>query len=295
MLLLVAGALYSRAVRDHWRDAFFRALAVMGVAEVFDQTWFLVLVLSLRYGGIVTFIGTVSALSLHALACVWIGDEIQGSMHVSTLRFLTASLYIFFALLSAREALLADPNADLFQDGIEEAEEETKADAERGLLEKKDAKKDYTGITTPNADNAGADVSNQGAGQSLLTMMNSQRETFAANVLSTSCREVMKVFFIVLIGEVGDRTEFALVGLSGELPDAPVLSAAMIAFSLSCLSAIVCGKVVASQGLNKRTILGAVALSFLIFGVLTMHDAIQAKSQEMIWRMHHKHAEHLKH
>jgi putative Ca2+/H+ antiporter (TMEM165/GDT1 family) len=238
----------------------------------------LTLVLALKFGARVTLSGSLSALAVQSLACVTLGWELKGHILASTLQFCAAALYTTFAISFASEAATCDDSVDFFQQSVEEVEEElqglSKPDAEQGLLDKKQDANDYTHLreaTTANAEGLLDGVPSSGK------LNQTGYEGFF--------NDWIKIFFFMLVGEMGDKTQFAMIGLSGSFPPAEVFLGSISGFALSCLSAVLCARIVASYGINQRNMLLLVTLSFVVFAVLTMHEAVQSRHEE-IGRMH---------
>jgi len=54
-------------------EIFCRSLALVGVAELFDKTWFMGLLLALRYRARTVFVGSFAALFLHTILAAAMG------------------------------------------------------------------------------------------------------------------------------------------------------------------------------------------------------------------------------
>ena len=101
------------------------AFGNVAIAEIFDKTWFLLILVSLKINKWLALAAGYMALAVHVGIAAAIG---YGTAHIPglkqfTLNFITAGVLLLFALMYAWEAFETDPNADLIQEGKEEAEE----------------------------------------------------------------------------------------------------------------------------------------------------------------------------
>merc|ERR1719265_2245725 len=114
MSLMVRVASFSSAV---WHS-----FVMISIAELFDKTFFVALILALRYNKMVVFCGCFGALLVHTLLAAVAGAFINRVADKPLIDFSTAALYALFALLYFWDWKNADPNGDVM-DGIEEARE----------------------------------------------------------------------------------------------------------------------------------------------------------------------------
>merc|ERR1719401_793785 len=82
-------------------EIFFRSVALVGVAEVFDKTWFMGLIFALRYSPRIVFAGSFFALFLHCFLAAALGFARFLSKVV--LCYLTAALFFVFAGLYTKD------------------------------------------------------------------------------------------------------------------------------------------------------------------------------------------------
>merc|ERR1719277_897945 len=102
-------------------DVFFRSLLLVGVAELFDKTWFMGLLLALRYTVTTVFVGSFAALFLHTILAAAMGYAFARFLSPMVLNYLTAGLFFVFAGLYAKDWYQADPEGDAIQAGRDEA------------------------------------------------------------------------------------------------------------------------------------------------------------------------------
>merc|ERR1719195_1197214 len=81
------------------------------------------LICSLKYGWELAFLGSVLALSVHAVLAVSFGALVSGMLPKLALEFLSGALFGCFALIYAANALQADQEEDSFESNRREAED----------------------------------------------------------------------------------------------------------------------------------------------------------------------------
>lgn len=106
-----------------FRNAFSQSFCVVGVAELFDKTWFVAVICSLTYGIRVSFCGAFIALALHALIAAVLGAFISRFFEASLLHMMTATVFMILAVLYSWEFVCADPAQDALKERKDEAEE----------------------------------------------------------------------------------------------------------------------------------------------------------------------------
>ena len=114
------------------------AFSNVAIAEIFDKTWFLMILVSLQINKWLAFVGGYLALAVHVgiAAAIGYGAARIPGLKQSTLNFVTAGVLLVFALLYSWEAWETDPSTDLMQEGKEGADDLTFADGEAGKAEK---------------------------------------------------------------------------------------------------------------------------------------------------------------
>jgi len=129
--------------RKSWMHAFLKAFFVVGVAELFDKTWFMSLILALKLGWQTALVGGYTGLLLHCVLSALLGFGFSKLLRPSILHFITAGLFFLFTLLYAKDWYSAEPDSDLIASGKEEAAEVI--DESRGEGEGKEKKKKRNG------------------------------------------------------------------------------------------------------------------------------------------------------
>jgi hypothetical protein len=109
-----------------------KALGAVAAAEVFDKTWFIMILVSLRLNKWAAFTGGYVALAAHTGIAAAIGygaSQIPG-LKQYTLDFVTAGVLLLFAMLYACEAYETPAGTDLMAEGREEAAADLDKDKE---------------------------------------------------------------------------------------------------------------------------------------------------------------------
>ena len=107
----------------NWWSDMGKALGAVAAAEVFDKTWFIMILVSLRLNKWAAFAGGYVALSVHVGLAAAIGygvSQIPG-LQLYVLDFVTAGLLLLFSMMYACEAHKTEPGTDLMAEGREEA------------------------------------------------------------------------------------------------------------------------------------------------------------------------------
>jgi len=260
-------ALQSTATLDFAWNAYGKSFAVVGVAEVFDKTWFVTLVLALKYGKQVAFVSSFVALALHTLLAAALGLEISRLVRTSTLQFICAALFAVFSLLYAKDYYFADPEADIMASGKEEVDG-CLQEEEEGLLSKK---KGTSGSYDGSAD-AHSPEDSQGSAGGLLVGSSS------LSWGNVTTQRLVAGFMVVFIAEWGDRTQFAMVGLNASLPVLPVFLGSLSAFAALTFSAVMVAMMLENQRIRERLVFGIVSLSFAFFACLSLADGITGRA-----------------
>lgn len=228
------------------QSAFVKAFLVVSIAELFDKTWFMGLLLAVKNGWRTTLAGSYSALLLHTVLSALLGVGFAKLAPVYVLHFITAAIFFIFAGLYSWDWYNADPDTDVIAAGKEDAEEIVGGGADPKEVEKMDF-------------------------MSRITVKMSSFTDIA----------VFKCFIAVFVAEWGDRTQFSMIGLHSSLPVVPVFVGSAVAFLLLTISAICVAYFISKQKLNERIVHGVAAASFTIFAILALVDGLNglAKSR----------------
>lgn len=301
-------------------EVFWRSLALVGVAELFDKTWFMGLLLALRYSPRVVFAGSFTALFLHCFFAAAFGLAFARLVPQSVLNFLAAGLFAFFAVLYAKDWYQADPNNDAIAAGREEAEQDcglrhSSTSDDAGCAENDVSTQQVIGKSVagqrepkffpPDADAEEDDfwkgdtvdqkevdteteelqlVPDPEAGNADRDPDDAEEKAVVADedaARTSDCRVAYTKSFIgVFIAEWGDRTQIAMIGQHASQPLIPVFIGSAIAFFLLTLSAVGLASVANKLKLSERTVHGLGALSFGLFAVLALKDSLDALGVE---------------
>jgi putative Ca2+/H+ antiporter (TMEM165/GDT1 family) len=222
-------------------QVFASSLVMVGVAELFDKTWFMGLLLALKYKATTVFIGSYTALMLHTVLAAVFGYAFAKLLKPYVLDFLAAALFGIFFVLYMKDCIAADPDGDAIAAGKEEAGEEVgvNPDAEPGS-------------GTPPASPSGKTQSRGELGVFL------------------------KAWIAVFIAEWGDRTQIAMIGQHASQPLIPVFLGSTVAFFLLTGSAVCVAKLLTNQKISERLIYGVSCIAFGVFTALALKDGIIA-------------------
>jgi len=111
------------AAAENPRAAFGQAFIVVGVAEMFDKTWFVALLYSLYHGPRIAFLGSFLALSMHTFLAAGLGAVVSKFAAVWVLHLVTAAVFAIFAGFYAYEFYWARPDEDALKSRADEAKE----------------------------------------------------------------------------------------------------------------------------------------------------------------------------
>lgn len=229
-------------------DAFFLSLGMVSLAEMFDKTWFVALVMAMRHEKNTVFWGCFAGLAVHVLIAAAFGYSISHLLAPSTLQFLAAALYGLFAVLYAYDWYTTESDADLMAAGKEEINEsfgDQEEAAEYGTASAKSAK-------SPVAKHTWMQL----------------RRVFA------------QCFMAVFIAEWGDRTQMAMIGIHASKPLIPVMAGSTLAFALLTLSAVLVGTFLGDKTLSESTVKAVCAVSFVVFTVIAIRDGMLLRGHQ---------------
>jgi putative Ca2+/H+ antiporter (TMEM165/GDT1 family) len=224
-------------------DAFSKALCVVGVAEIFDKTWFITVLLALKHGRRVALIAGFLALAVHTFVAAFLGIAVSKYLSGAVVDFATFALFAVLAILYTKDWYYADPDGDMIAQGREEAEE--------------------AGITCD-------DMQYGGVATTLLDDKDLDAKKMKATSLPSAIPwgKLYAGFIAVFIAEWGDRTQIAMVGLHSSMPVVPVFVGSLVAFFFLCLSAVWVASVIEKHKISESMVFGLVAISFFFFALL---------------------------
>jgi putative Ca2+/H+ antiporter (TMEM165/GDT1 family) len=220
-------------------EDFLQSFCMISVAEVFDKTWFVALILAMKTAKLPVFIGAFGALGLHTIIAAAIGYTAASLINLKWLQLAAATLFFGMAVLYAYDWYNADPNADVIENGCADAEQEMGGPADGG----------HYGSTH---------VSPKRMTSSLIVA----GETFVA----------------VFIAEWGDRTQIAMFGQHASQPLMPVICGSLLAFALLTTSAVMVAKILSGVKIQEQTLSMIGGLSFLLFGFQSLYDSMRTPS-----------------
>jgi putative Ca2+/H+ antiporter (TMEM165/GDT1 family) len=216
-------------------EGFLQSFCMISVAEAFDKTWFVALILAMKTSKLPVFIGAFSALVLHTLIAASIGYTAASLINLRWLRLAAATLFFSMAGLYAYEWYNADPDADVVESGCADAEQETGGQADE---------------------------------------LGSYGSTHVSPK-KVSSSLIVQAFVAVFIAEWGDRTQIAMFGQHASQPLMPVICGSLLAFALLTTSAVLVAKALSGVKIKEKSLSLIGALSFLLFGFQSLYDSIQ--------------------
>jgi putative Ca2+/H+ antiporter (TMEM165/GDT1 family) len=239
-------------------QVFCRSVAIVGIAEMFDKTWFMGLILALRYKPSIVFIGSFSALFLHTILAAAMGYAFARFLPPLVLSCLTVALFVVFTILYAKDWYEADPEGDAIEQG------------------KRDAAEDG-GLMSGSASEMTDDGMDHKLEEQVLKCTSGDESTAEeGQVFTTSDVSVLwKSFVGVFIAEWGDRTQIAMIGQHASQPLIPVFTGSCVAFFFLTLSAVLAASMLQNIKLREKTVNGVIACCFGVFAILALIDAVR--------------------
>jgi len=221
-------------------EATYKSFVMIGIAELFDKTWFVALLMALKYDKMVVFWGCYLALVAHTVLAAVMGYTVTKVVPITYLHFAAAALYAYFTVLFYKDYMEADEDSDVIAAGKEEAGEDCDEAANT--------------IDEANTSKPGEAAKKNGM------------------------RRMMKIFstcfMAMFIAEWGDRTQIAMIGQHASQPLIPVCLGSMAAFFLLTSSAVIAGQLLENTKLSEKMVHLISAISFGVFAVLSFADGM---------------------
>lgn len=225
---------------------------LMSIAEIFDKTFFVVLVLAIRYNKLAVWTGGSLALLVHTFLAAFGGALINAGLKKAYIDLAAAGLYFVFGIVYLVELRGVTPDQTV-QDRLQEvADLETMLEPEApessgGSPENPASRKAAPSEATP---------------------------LVAAHSGPSWPKVFWAAFSMVFIAEIGDRTQVALVSQHAAEPLWAVVLGASVALMQLNAVAVLLGELVQQQGMRERTIVAIAAVAFFVFGLITLQDAV---------------------
>lgn len=245
-------------------QVFIQSFSLVGIAELFDKTWFVALLMSVKYDKNLVFWSCFSALGAHTLIAVLIGATINKIFPISVLHFGATALYTFFAFLYLKDWYYADPDADIIEAGKAEAGEDLDEDnCEMQKIETGEV----VGCMEENADGESSPKTQEH--QETKTKTDTKK---VKDWKAVACQCFMAMF----IAEWGDRTQIAMIGQHASQPLIPVCAGSLLAFFLLTVSAVIVGMCLDGMKLSEKMVHLVSSLSFFVFAALALWDGLHS-------------------
>eukprot|EP00933_Yihiella_yeosuensis_P068527 TRINITY_DN7421_c0_g8_i2.p1 TRINITY_DN7421_c0_g8~~TRINITY_DN7421_c0_g8_i2.p1 ORF type:complete len:317 (-),score=55.57 TRINITY_DN7421_c0_g8_i2:145-1095(-) len=106
----VSQSTQTEKAQQEFRDAFMRAFFVVGVAEIFDKTWFVALLCAIQYSRAISFFSSFLALSLHVVLAAGLGIAVSRFFTLSSLCFSSATVFGALAVMYTIDFFKAKAN-----------------------------------------------------------------------------------------------------------------------------------------------------------------------------------------
>jgi putative Ca2+/H+ antiporter (TMEM165/GDT1 family) len=230
-----------------------KAFSMVAIAEVFDKTWFVALLMALKYDKVVVFWSCFLGLAAHVALAGIFGAVAANLVPVRLLHFGAAALYAFFAVLFYKDYEEADPDADIIAAGKEEAEEDCEGATEQ--------------IEEGKEDNSYGSVD--------------AKKVAKKSELTKKLKLFGACFVAMFIAEWGDRTQIAMIGAASSTPVLAVVVGSLAAFFMLTLSAVIVGGFLGNQKISEKMVHGVSAISFVVFALMAIHDGLDAAPIDM--------------
>jgi len=104
--------LFTKDIAKRWQLAFVESFYVVSIAELFDKTWFVAMLLGLAYSVRSAFWASFVAQSIHTCIAASFGMGISTIIPVQTLHFMVSGIFGLMTIFYANEWYEADPFAD---------------------------------------------------------------------------------------------------------------------------------------------------------------------------------------
>lgn len=214
-----------------------QSFCLVASAELFDKTWFVAMLMAVRYPKGVVLWFCFLALALHTIIAAVVGYCVSRTASLRMLHFGAAALYIVFAGMFLRDWYKASPDSDIISAGKEEAGEAIAEESAQGLS--------YGSVGKAK-----------------------KRPTTSWYTAATRC------FTAMFIAEWGDRTQIAMVGQHASQPLLPVCFGSLVAFFILTGTAVIAGVLLKSQTLSEKMVHLFSAMSFVVFALLALKDGL---------------------
>jgi len=221
-------------------EDFAQSFCMVGIAEAFDKTWFVALILAMKAAKLPVFIGCFGGLAVHVIIAAVIGYTASSMINLRYLQLATAALFFTMAGLYTYDWYHADPDADVIESGCADA------------------------------------VDDLGGGDDIKKELNNYGSSPASPKKKTGDLVVMsEAFLAVFIAEWGDRTQIAMFGQHASQPLMPVICGSLLAFALLTTSAVLLAKALSGVRIKEQWLFMIGALSFLVFGFQALYDTME--------------------
>ena len=214
------------------RSGFFASLSLIFASEIGDKTFFIAALLAMRYGKLLSFLGSVSSLSLMTVISVVIGYAVQRVPSVVESseifgKYLSAASLLYFGLKSLYTAAKSgDATAG---DELIEAEEQVGKAEKDGTI---------------------------------------QSSTSASPQAQTTFQSLVEIAGLIFVAEWGDRSMLATIALGAAQSPLGVAGGAILGHTVATFIAVVGGAALADR-ISEKTVNVIGGVLFILFAGAT--------------------------
>lgn len=224
------------------KSGFFASLSLIFASEIGDKTFFIAALLAMRYGKLLSFLGSVSSLSLMTVISVVIGYAVQRVPSVVESseifgKYLSAASLLYFGLVSLYTAAKSgDATAG---DELIEAEEQVGRAEKDGTIQK-------TNDTTN-----GRNAASGGRAKP-----------------ETTFQSFMEIAGLIFVAEWGDRSMLATIALGAAQSPIGVAGGAILGHTVATFIAVIGGAALADR-ISEKTVNVIGGVLFILFAGAT--------------------------
>jgi len=253
---------------DHWHDkiketlkdsanfgfihAFIASISVIVVSELGDKTFFIAVIMAMRYSRLIIYAGAMSALGTMTILSALLGNVVTKFIPRIYTYYLSSLLFACFGIKMLRDGYLMSP--DEGAEGYEEAQHE---------VEKAEATDDLElggGATTNN-------LSTVNQQQQRTQSISKQRSTLSkfTSILRRYVSPILiEAFILTFLAEWGDRSQITTIVLAASENILGVIVGGTVGHGLCTGLAVIGGRFVA-QRISTKTVTLVGGIVFICF------------------------------
>lgn len=231
-------------------SSFSMAVAMIGLSEIGDKTFLIAALMAMRHPRLLVFSSAALSLAIMTILSGVLGHTFVSFIPERWTTYLAGILFFVFGYKLAMEGLEMSKDA-----GVEE--EMTEVEEEIAISTMNEKMEDME---------AGADSKKyKENSNSVITHLQAIFSKFISPVW-------VSVFFMVFLGELGDRSQISIIAMATDSDYWYVIAGAVLGHSICTGVAVIGGKLLATK-ISMRTITLSGALFFFIFGASYVYHA----------------------